>query len=342
MFHSEFVKMWRNENRPTPAAGSLSVPAPGNQRKRSRLPLTSNPSESELFYTNNYSESGQWDQSVSFTSQQANMKPFVSPSMAGHGYAPIPYPKKPAYGWSQNWQQRPPMKQDSVPAVGFHVHGGFPSSSSSSLGQPRWSSGFQNQINRPTTSFRMPYTPQQCNPAAINTEDPGAQSQSRRWNFRSTGPSGSGMSTKVKKDTSQDRINPQHQKPQREKSLRVITAVIEGMKHWGQYTNRAPMLFEIFATLDSAVTVADYGAKKFLMRDGKDVVQCLYFENDQTLPKLIRGQAYRCIGNYSKQTDTMTCVSVRAASLSEQRNSQEAVKASDTEMRNVVLVRNEI
>lgn len=33
------------------------------------------------------------------------------------------------------------------------------------------------------------------------------------------------------------------------------------------------------ATLDSAVTVADYGAKKFLMRDGKDVVQCLYFEN---------------------------------------------------------------
>lgn len=41
-------------------------------------------------------------------------------------------------------------------------------------------------------------------------------------------------------------------------------------------------LTEVFlftATLDSAVTVADYGAKKFLMRNGKDVVQCLYFEN---------------------------------------------------------------
>ncbi|KAA0716428.1 Spermatogenesis-associated protein 22 [Triplophysa tibetana] len=336
--------MWRNEFRATPAAGSLSMPALGNQRKRSRLPLTSNPSENGRFYTKNYSESGQWDQSLSFTSQQANIKPFVSPNMAGHGYAPIPYPKKPAgaYDWSQNWQQRPPMEQDSVPAVGFQVHGGFPSSNSSSSGQPRFSSGFQNQINRPATSFRMPYSPQQCNPVTINTEDPGAPSQSRRWNFRSTGPSGSGMSAKVKKDTSQDRINPQHQKPQREKSLRVITAVIEGMKHWGQYTNRAPMLFEIFGTLDSAVTVADYGAKKFLMRDGKNVVQCLYFENDQTLPKLIRGQAYRCIGNYSKQTDRMTCVSVRAASLSEQRNSQEAVKASDTEMRNAVLVLNEI
>ncbi|XP_056600938.1 spermatogenesis-associated protein 22-like [Triplophysa dalaica] len=233
--------MWRNENRP--AAGSLSMPALGNQRKRSRLPLTSNPCENGRFYSNNYSESVQWDQSVSFTSQQANLKPFVSQNMAGHGYAPIPYPKKPAgaYGWSQNWQ--PPMKQDSVPAVGFQVNGGFPSSSSSSPVQPRFSSSFQNQINRPATSFRMPYSAQQCNPAAINTEDPGAQSQSRRWNFRSTGPSGSGMSAKVKKDTSQDRINPQHQKPQREKSLRVITAVIEGMKHWGQYTKRAPMLF---------------------------------------------------------------------------------------------------
>lgn len=101
------------------------------------------------------------------------------------------------------------MKPDSVPEAGFQVHGGFPSSSSSS--QPRWSSGFQNQINRPTNSFRMPYFPQQCNPAAVNTDDPGAQSHSRTWNFRSTGQSGSGMNTKVKKDTSQDRINPQHQ-----------------------------------------------------------------------------------------------------------------------------------
>lgn len=104
------------------------------------------------------------------------------------------------------------MKQDSVPAaVGFQVHGGFPSSSSSSLGQPRRSSGFQNQMNRPTNSFRMPYSPQQCNPAAINAEDPGAQSHSRRWNFRSTGQSGSGKSTQVKKDTSQDRKTPQQQ-----------------------------------------------------------------------------------------------------------------------------------
>ncbi|XDV19837.1 hypothetical protein PO909_025240 [Leuciscus waleckii] len=114
------------------------------------------------------------------------------------------------------------------------------------------------------------------------------------------------------------------------------------MKHWSQYKNRVPMLFEIFATLDSAVTVGEYGAKKFLMRDGKEVVQCLYFEIDQILPRLIRGQVHRCIGNYDREKDTMTCVSVRAASLSEQRNAQEAVRASDAEMRDVVLALSEI
>lgn len=33
------------------------------------------------------------------------------------------------------------------------------------------------------------------------------------------------------------------------------------------------------ATLDSAVTLGQYGAKNFLMRDGKEVVQCLFYEN---------------------------------------------------------------
>lgn len=54
------------------------------------------------------------------------------------------------------------------------------------------------------------------------------------------------------------------------------------------------------------------------------------------LPRLIRGQVHRCVGNYNRQKNVFTCVSVRAASLSEQRNAQEAVKASDSEMRNEV------
>lgn len=33
------------------------------------------------------------------------------------------------------------------------------------------------------------------------------------------------------------------------------------------------------ATLDSAVTLGQHGAKNFLMRDGKDVIQCVFYEN---------------------------------------------------------------
>lgn len=33
------------------------------------------------------------------------------------------------------------------------------------------------------------------------------------------------------------------------------------------------------ATLDSAVTLGHYGAKNFLLRDKKDVVQCIFYEN---------------------------------------------------------------
>ncbi|KAK7165379.1 hypothetical protein R3I94_003669 [Phoxinus phoxinus] len=349
--------MWRNQNQ-KPNAGCLSVPL-FNQRKRSRLPLTSNPSESELFTANHYNErqssssssalptlgqSSQWNQQAYRSPQQASMRSAASPGVAGRGYAPLPHPKKPVYARSQTEQQRPPVRQDSLPAFGSQLHGGFPSSSSASFGQPTWSSGIQNQqsFNRLTNSPRMPYRPQQCTPTAGSTQSPGAQSQSGKWKFRPVGQSTSEIWAKEKMDTSSVQTTPQKQKSPCEVSLRLISTVIEGMKHWSQYKNRVPMLFEIFATLDSAVTVGEYGAKKFLMRDGKEVVQCLYYEIDQILPRLIRGQVHRCIGNYDRQKDTMTCVSVRAASLSEQRNAQEAVRASDAEMRVVVLALSEI
>ncbi len=69
---------------------------------------------------------------------------------------------------------------------------------------------------------------------------------------------------------------------------------------------------------------------------------CVFVLQDQTLPRLIRGQVHRCVGNYDRQKDTMTCVSVRAASLSEQRNALEAVKVSDARIRDVVLALSEM
>uniref|UniRef100_A0A3Q1GFZ2 Spermatogenesis associated 22 n=1 Tax=Acanthochromis polyacanthus TaxID=80966 RepID=A0A3Q1GFZ2_9TELE len=131
-------------------------------------------------------------------------------------------------------------------------------------------------------------------------------------------------------------------KPAIENSLRILTAVIDGMRHWSQFRDKVPYLFEIFATLDSAVTLGRYGAKNFLIRDGKDVVQCVFYENEQVLPRLIRGQVHRCVGNYDRSRDVLICVSVRPGLPSELRNAQEAVKACDAEMRLLVKLLSEV
>uniref|UniRef100_A0A667YL41 Spermatogenesis associated 22 n=1 Tax=Myripristis murdjan TaxID=586833 RepID=A0A667YL41_9TELE len=125
-------------------------------------------------------------------------------------------------------------------------------------------------------------------------------------------------------------------KPAIENSLRIVTTVVDGIRHWSQFKDRVPYLFEIFATLDSAVTLGAHRAKNFLMRDGKEVVQCVFYENEQELPRLIRGQVHRCVGNYDRNQDILVCVSVRPGLPSEQRNAQEAVKACDVEMRALV------
>uniref|UniRef100_A0A3Q3W950 Uncharacterized protein n=1 Tax=Mola mola TaxID=94237 RepID=A0A3Q3W950_MOLML len=125
-------------------------------------------------------------------------------------------------------------------------------------------------------------------------------------------------------------------KPAFENSLRILTALIDGMRHWSQFKDKVPYLFEIFATLDSAVTLGHHGAKSFLMRDRKEVVQCVFYENEQELPRLIRGQVHRCIGNYDRSRDVLVCVSVRPAQPSELMNAQEAVKTCNAEMRALV------
>lgn len=59
-------------------------------------------------------------------------------------------------------------------------------------------------------------------------------------------------------------------------------------------------------------------------------------QQEQELPRLIRGQVHRCVGNYDRSRDVLMCVSVRRGLPSEQRNAQEAVKACDAEMRALV------
>lgn len=57
---------------------------------------------------------------------------------------------------------------------------------------------------------------------------------------------------------------------------------------------------------------------------------------EQVLPRLIRGQVHRCVGNYDRSRDVLTCVSVRPGLPSELQNAQEAVKVCDAEMRALI------
>ncbi|XP_061461499.1 spermatogenesis-associated protein 22 [Rhineura floridana] len=129
---------------------------------------------------------------------------------------------------------------------------------------------------------------------------------------------------------------------EKDSSLRIISAVIESMKHWSQYTNKAPLLFEVLGILDSAVTPGQYGAKTFLLRDGKESVSCIFYEIDRALPRLIRGRVHRCMGNYDTKRKVFRCVSVRPATVPEQQTFQDFVKIADTEMSKYMKTSNEV
>lgn len=119
-------------------------------------------------------------------------------------------------------------------------------------------------------------------------------------------------------------------------SLRIVSASLESMKYWSQFSDRIPLLFEVLATLDSAVTLGDHGSKLFLLRDGKNHVQCIFYEIDRDLPRLIRGRIHRAMGNYDQKRNLFKCVSVRAASVAEQQTFMEYISAADKEMERCV------
>ncbi|XP_076966711.1 spermatogenesis-associated protein 22 isoform X1 [Callospermophilus lateralis] len=125
-------------------------------------------------------------------------------------------------------------------------------------------------------------------------------------------------------------------------SLRIISAVIESMKYWCEHAQKTVLLFEVLAVLDSAVTPGPYYSKNFLMRDGKNTLPCVFYEIDRELPRLIRGRVHRCIGNYDQKKNIFKCVSVRPASVSEQKTFQTFVKIVDAEMSYYTKVMNEI
>ncbi|XP_019401285.1 PREDICTED: spermatogenesis-associated protein 22 [Crocodylus porosus] len=129
---------------------------------------------------------------------------------------------------------------------------------------------------------------------------------------------------------------------EKDNSLKIISVVIESMKHWSQYTYKTPLLFEVLGTLDSAVTPGAFEAKNFLLRDKKESLTCVFYEIDRELPRLIRGRVHRCMGNYDTKKNIFKCVSVRPATLAEQQTFHEFVRIADIEMGEYVKTMNEV
>uniref|UniRef100_A0A8C5IHT3 Spermatogenesis associated 22 n=1 Tax=Junco hyemalis TaxID=40217 RepID=A0A8C5IHT3_JUNHY len=125
-------------------------------------------------------------------------------------------------------------------------------------------------------------------------------------------------------------------------SLRILSAVIQSVRHWSQYAYKTALLFEVLGTLDSAVTPGAYGAKNFLLRDGKETLPCVFYEIDRELPRLIRGRVHRCMGTYDAKKNIFKCVSVRPATAQEQNTFQDFVKVADVEMTAYVKTMNEM
>ncbi|KYO33777.1 spermatogenesis-associated protein 22 [Alligator mississippiensis] len=147
----------------------------------------------------------------------------------------------------------------------------------------------------------------------------------------------------VPEDNTIQKVPANHLKlKEKDNSLRIISVVIESMKHWSQYTYKTPLLFEVLGTLDSAVTPGAFGAKNFLLRDNKESLTCVFYEIDRELPRLIRGRVHRCMGNYDTKKNIFKCVSVRPATLAEQQTFHEFVRIADVEMAEYVKTMNEV
>ncbi|XP_072302686.1 spermatogenesis-associated protein 22 [Eucyclogobius newberryi] len=330
-----------------------------NQKKRARVPLTSAPPTNESYTSNEYNAAAPYkapgtgnfgfyhppeleknvhqEQKV-YTS--AGPGPRAAPAV--RQYTPLPHPYKAGNISPKMEQTNYSVRQRDV---GTSVNPGYnqyqPSRNNHSCPASQPGSSQMSQppsYKRPNATFKFSQQSSRQPPPAQAAAQPTplkGQQQSKAWNFTSSfGPQ---PPVVEQKKGTKVKAQPTFQiKQANEMSLRILTAVIDGMRHWSQFRDKVPYLFEIFATLDSAVTLGQHGAKNFLLRDGKDVVQCVYYENEKELPRLVRGQVHRCVGNYDHVKNVLVCVSIRPALPSELRNAQATVRACDAEMRALV------
>ncbi|XP_049599629.1 spermatogenesis-associated protein 22 isoform X2 [Syngnathus scovelli] len=347
-----------------------------HQKKRNLIPLMTTPSANDCFsYTEfmtstrspaPYGASGaygsyqalgsshdaqpshQWTKQDMARSTQALQHSNYRPAPTTRYYAPLPHPfkaekKQPKMGTPSRFEGPQVYRSDLTSKQNQYQ------TSTSSLSAPskqRAHSGFsqmgQQPPERPAGPTQFRSQPQPVGPLS----GPAAQTQNK-WNFKNTfGAQKPPFVGKMSGDKPQTPREPQTrsvpQKAAFDNSLRILNATIEGMKYWSQFKIKVPLFFEIIATLDSAVTIGHHGAKNFLLRNGNEVVQCVFYENEQNLPHLFRGQVHRCVGNYDGNRDVLVCMSIREAKPSEVRNALITIKVCDNYMRKLVKLFHEV
>ncbi|XP_063002661.1 spermatogenesis-associated protein 22 [Elgaria multicarinata webbii] len=352
------------------AAGCLPVPL-FNQKKRSRQPLTSNPLENDpspnnsaenLDFSTMLADFG-WDTAKPEPTRMQktiSTDPKVPPSLLRHqntsSQAAVSHAGRNLNNWRLEEKNASAnvWKRNDFSAFGSGTENrktlqlensadclvGTGSTQQKLAGHLKasWSSNPGAVEQRNSTAAQWPAAPK----AMLR----GPQGQSAPYAFKQA-PYQQKPKERKADHTQDDKIIqkgpvPQAKLKENDNSLRIISAVIQSMKHWSQYTHRAPLLFEVLGVLDSAVTPGPYGAKNFLLRDGEESASCVFYEIDRDLPRLIRGHVHRCMGNYDAKRKVFRCVSVRPATVPEQQTFQDFVKAADVEMGKYAKTSNEV
>ncbi|NXP12374.1 SPT22 protein, partial [Thinocorus orbignyianus] len=328
-------------------AGCLPVPL-FNQKKRNRQPLTSNPLENEpgaSSGTRNYNFSP-----TSFGWNTTNPKAAEQHKAANYGrteHQVAPSLMKPPNASKSNLANAGKnlyaCRAEKAPSTKVWNKNEYTPLSNTT--GSRSNSGMIQQQKKPdnrnssqhikTTETSQTYTSKGQWPVKPNTDSGSLQDRSLTYKFNHKTQQNK-MNEKqfdcVPEDTSQEVPSSQLKIKEKKNSLRILSTVIESMRHWSQYGDKTPLLFEVLGTLDSAVTPGPYGAKNFLLRDGKKTLPCVFYEIDRELPRLIRGRVHRCMGNYDAKRNIFKCVSVRPATTQEQNTFQDFVKIADIEM----------
>ncbi|KAM6118570.1 spermatogenesis-associated protein 22 [Phoenicopterus ruber ruber] len=320
-------------------AGCLPVPL-FNQKKRYRQPLTSNPLKNE---PGTSSGTRTYDLSpTSFGWGAANPEVAELQKAANNGAEEkIPGTKV----WIRNEYTPLSNTTDSRSDSGIIRKFESLSNSLKTVQQQKNPDNRNSSQHIKTTETSQTYTSKGQWPVKPNTVSKSRQDHSLTYKFNHSiqqNKMNENQFDCVPEDKSQEVSSSQLKIKEKKNSLRIISAVIESMRHWSQYAYKTALLFEVLGTLDSAVTPGAYGAKNFLLRDGKESLPCVFYEIDRELPRLIRGRVHRCMGNYDAKRNIFKCVSVRPATIQEQNTFQEFVKIADVEMTAYVKTMNEI